>query len=282
MSRPTTLRTSIEKVSIDSLIDPVFRTPGDDRTLPPDPTPPNASTWPARATPPSADSGAFAQPPAPTAFRRPSLKLVPPVFDDPEFGVMPEPEGGSESSDAADLARPAYPAPPESPILSRETLRPAGDRPPASRIMPVPTPTGRVPAAGHERDPHLRLASEAAWETPASGDPETPERATEAFMRSSPVLGATGRRVQRDADPLGFADPDAIAVGAMAHDLTRLGVPGERQPEVRARLVDLARRLEQGELEWSALRKAMWFAMEYPDVARRLLPVLLPWIDRAA
>ena len=31
-----------------------------------------------------------------------------------------------------------------------------------------------------------------------------------------------------------------------------------------------------------ALRKAVWFAMEYPELARRLVPVLLPWMDRAA
>jgi hypothetical protein len=101
-------------------------------------------------------------------------------------------------------------------------------------------------------------------------------------MRSSPVLGATGRRVQRGFEDQGFADPDAIALGSMAQDLERLGIPAGRQPEVRARLMDLARRLEGGELEWGMLRKAVWFAMEYPALAQRVMPLLLPWIDRAA
>ena len=59
-------------------------------------------------------------------------------------------------------------------------------------------------------------------------------------------------------------------------------MPTPRYAETRARLLDLARRLERGELDWSTLRKAVWFAMEYPELARRLVPVLLPWMDRAA
>ena len=105
-------------------------------------------------------------------------------------------------------------------------------------------------------------------------------------MRSSPVLGATGRKVKRgyDRNPAtqSFDDPDAIAVAATMDDLTELGVPASRHPEAKARLLDLARRLEQGEIEWSALRKAVWFAMEYPELARRLMPLLMPWIERAA
>ena len=96
------------------------------------------------------------------------------------------------------------------------------------------------------------------------------------------MLGATGRKVQRGFEDHGFNDADAIAVGSMAQDMDRMTIPAERQPEVRARLLELARHLERGDLEWSALRKAVWFAMEYPELARRIMPVLLPWIDRAA
>lgn len=113
-------------------------------------------------------------------------------------------------------------------------------------------------------------------------DPDAFARATEDFMRSSPVLGATGRKVKRPEEETGFGDPDAIAVASMVQELGRLDVPAGRHAEVRARLMDLARRIEKGELEWTTLRKAVWFAMEYPEIARRLMPVLLPWIDRAA
>jgi hypothetical protein len=110
-------------------------------------------------------------------------------------------------------------------------------------------------------------------------------RATADFMRTSPVLGATGRKVQRapqESPEHGFVDPDAIAIVSMFEELDDLGVPKTRQSEARARLLDLARRIEADDLKWAALRKAVWFAMEYPEVARRLMPLLLPWIDRAA
>jgi hypothetical protein len=104
-------------------------------------------------------------------------------------------------------------------------------------------------------------------------------------MRSSPVLGATGRKVQRAPhEPAGhgFTDPDAIAIISIVDELTTLGVPVTRQSETRARLLDLSRRVETNELDWNSLKKAVWFSMEYPEVARRLMPLLLPWIDRAA
>ena len=110
-------------------------------------------------------------------------------------------------------------------------------------------------------------------------------RATEDFLRSSPVLGATGRKVQRHYPDPGserFHDPDAIAVISMVEELSLMGVPANRHSETRARLVALAARMERGDLEWTLLRKAVWFAMEYPELARRLMPVLLTWIDRAA
>ena len=140
----------------------------------------------------------------------------------------------------------------------------------------------REPEAVSEQELDETDTLEVSSAPPTKVDSEAFARATEDFMRSSPVLGATGRRVQRGFEDPGFGDADAIAVDAMAQDLTRMAVPIERQPEVRARLMDLARRIERGDLEWSALRKAVWFAMEYPELARRLMPVLLPWIDRAA
>ena len=146
----------------------------------------------------------------------------------------------------------------------------------------MPAPPVRVPPPEPEPIAETAAESESSDSPAAKGDSESVARATEDFMRSSPVLGATGRRVQRGFEDQGFLDADAIALGSMGQDLERMGIPAERQPEIRARLMDLARRLEAGDLEWGALRKAVWFAMEYPVLARRLMPLLLPWIDRAA
>jgi len=195
MSKPTTLRGSIEKVTIESLISPTFRGEGE-------PAPDDADED-------SADG-----------FR-----------DDTALEALTESDATPQELD---------PEPP----------RPAG-RPALTLVRAVPDP----PAVPPRAEP-------AASATP----PVTPE----------PPRGA------RSLDESALEDPDAIAVVSMAQDLARLGVPAERQAEARARLADLARRIERGQIEWGVLRKAVWFAMEYPEVARRLLPVLLPWIERAA
>lgn len=44
----------------------------------------------------------------------------------------------------------------------------------------------------------------------------------------------------------------------------------------------MAKHLEAGDLDWPLLRGAVTDAMQYPLLARRLLPVLLPWLERAA
>ena len=236
MSRPTTLRANIEKVSIESLISPEFRAGADS----------NAATPPAAAgTPPAA--------------AKPPLSLVPPLAGDPEFNVDPV----AQPTEPAD-APPTSVAPPEA----------------SGKIVPLPT----RPAATDEPAPEPPAEAEAE-EPGYRHDSAALARATADFMRSSPVLGATGRKVQRaphEAAQHGFSDPDAIAIVSMFDELEFMGVPANRQSETRARLLDLARRMEADDLQWSALRKAVWFAMEYPEVARRLIPMLLPWIERAA
>jgi len=182
---------------------------------------------------------------------------VPPLSGDPEFNVDPAPTHASESA-----------AEPPSAAAQK-------------KIVPLPLPPV-APAAEPESDP----AADAEDDSPVHrADSAELSRATADFMRTSPVLGATGRKVQRgthESSEHGFSDPDAIAIASMFDELTSMGVPSSRQSEARARLLDLARRIETEDLPWSALRKAVWFAMEYPEVARRLIPMLLPWIDRAA
>ncbi len=259
MSRPTTLRGNIEKVSMDSLISPVFREgEGEDApaTLP--------TTTPAASEPVT---------PAPPVTQRPELTLVPPpVLDDPEFMIDPTP--------SAELPKPSshMPVPALSPQATRQAP-PSPTPPSAPHIVPLPVPVASAPAPPQPIEPD----DDEFDAPPSKPDPEAFARAAEDFMKSSPVLGASPRRVTRAPhDEHGFGDPDALAVASIVHELGDMGVPEARYAETRARLLDLARRLERGELDWATLRKAVWFAMEYPDLARRLMPVLLPWMDRAA
>ena len=230
MSRPTTLRGSINKVSIESLISPEFRA-GTESGTPASATPPASAAPPASVTPPAAAASSAAS--APATPRAPAA----PASSDP------------------------------------------------SKIVPLP-----LPPVARTTEPVPPPADAADAEQPdatGSPGPDSGElaRATQDFMRSSPVLGANARKPQRpghEPDSHGLTDPDAIAILSMVDELTLMGVPTTRQSETRARLLDLARRIEAADIKWNSLRAAVWFAMEYPEVARRLLPILLPWIDRAA
>ena len=61
-----------------------------------------------------------------------------------------------------------------------------------------------------------------------------------------------------------------------------LGVPEGQRSHARAILLDLSRRLDTPNLSWDALREAMTFVMEFPALGRRMIPLLLPYFDRAA
>lgn len=113
-------------------------------------------------------------------------------------------------------------------------------------------------------------------------DPEAFARATEDFLRTSPVLGSTGRPVQRVSDGTAFLDPDAVAVATLAREIGKLAVPESQRASLRAHLTDLAKRIETDTLDWEALRESVTIAMDHPELARRLMPILLPWLDRAA
>lgn len=113
-------------------------------------------------------------------------------------------------------------------------------------------------------------------------DPEAFARAAEDFLKNSPVLGLVGKPVQRTKDECDLLDPDAVAIFTLATDVARLGVPEGRRAAARALLLDLARRVEAKDADWASLRDSVTFVMEFPELARRLIPVLLPWFDRAA
>jgi len=268
MSRPTTLRGNIGKVSIESLISPEFRGGGERSGATPE-----APESPAAETPAAPQvSPAEATP----TTGRPPLSIVPPLSTDPEFNVDPAPPATEPAASATEPA-PSQTEPAAEP--SAATARP-------SKVLPLPLSRG---ARARNKVPD---AAEPGTEPETDGEPSEPmtradsaalSRATADFMRTSPVLGATGRKVQRapqESPEHGFVDPDAIAIVSMFEELDDLGVPKTRQSDAHARLLDLARRIEADDLKWAALRKAVWFAMEYPEVARRLMPLLLPWIDR--
>ena len=144
--------------------------------------------------------------------------------------------------------------------------------------MPAPEPEP-APVAEYAEPESLETYDD---EVMPVEDEEDRERATMDFMQNSPVFGVVGKPVNRRSDTTEFLDPDAVAVATLAADIGRLGVPGGMRTSTAARLLDVAKHLEEGSLDWALLRGTVTDAMQYPDLAKRLLPILLPWLERAA
>lgn len=110
-------------------------------------------------------------------------------------------------------------------------------------------------------------------------------RVTEEFLRNSPVLSSMGSPVRRKETPepkAGYLVPEAVEILGIAGRTGEFGVPEGRRAHARAYLAELARGIENRDLSWDTLRDSVQFLMEFPPLARRVLPLLLPFLDQAA
>lgn len=131
----------------------------------------------------------------------------------------------------------------------------------------------------------------------AADEPESSLSADD-FLSASPVFKSSGRPVARpqrepsrpapapvddeDLTPKPLSTATAMAVAAIAAEVTRLGVPEGHRARIRASLIHLAEVVDQGALDWKELRGAVESAMEFPPIARRVIPLLIPFLDEAA
>jgi hypothetical protein len=104
------------------------------------------------------------------------------------------------------------------------------------------------------------------------------------FLARSPVFHSTPHPVMRPPTPKeGVPQSEAAReIFLVAADVEEYGVPEGHRARARAALVDLARELDDREATWETLREAVFFVMEFPPLARRVLPLLLPYIEDAA
>jgi hypothetical protein len=114
-------------------------------------------------------------------------------------------------------------------------------------------------------------------------DPESLSPAEE-FLRTSPVLSSQARPIKRgrrrtDTQP---PSPTAVALSAVVSEISHLGVPEGQRAQARAALLDLARQVDERSLDWKSLRECVKLVMHYPPLARRVLPLLVPYLDTAA
>lgn len=132
--------------------------------------------------------------------------------------------------------------------------------PPPVRVEPPPGPSPESAAPGAPRD----LAAE--------------------FVLESAVLQA---RALSTREPELLPEPPAMTPAAqdlmaLADRVDELGVPVRERSILRAALIDLARQMESPPVNWEALRETVAYAMDHQALARRMLPLVLPYLDRAA
>ncbi len=236
-----------------------------------DPKPEAADAPPARA-PEAAAPTPKAAAPAPEAAD------APPAHGDhaAEPTPTPEPEFTKAAVDDA---------------LARMTVRPraAAPAPPPAPVQEVEAPAEPAPAlepveAHVEPSPTMPVVERDAGEAPVEEavDEGEFEEATQRFLETSPVLSLTGRPVHRRTDVTRFEHPDAVALATLAEDAARLGVPDDRREAVKSQLGELAQRFESGDPDWHLIAEVAREAMLHRPLAERLMPVLLPWLSRAA
>lgn len=213
---------------------------------------------------------------------------------------LPSP-AAARAEPAMPAAGPAAPATPD-PGPGRSTRR--APVPPAEFLMP---PDLDVPAAESPRATNRSAARAAAAEPrresvpepevlqesmvePAPSDglhastPDDPASVTAEFLRNSPVLSSAPRAVRKKAPVVleSFETPTASALQALSAMVAEIGVPEGHRARARAALIDMARLIDTHQMSWDNMREAVQFLMEFPPLARRALPLLLPHLDQAA
>jgi hypothetical protein len=140
-----------------------------------------------------------------------------------------------------------------------------------------------------ETDPeNFPPVESAADEAPEPVDEPAEEPADDTdmmaeFLRTSPVLKASARPVRRrGANVPATPSPLAASLFALASEVAQLGVPEGQRAEMRATLIELARRLDERSLDWDMLRDSFHAVLDFPPLARRVIPLLIPYLDLAA
>jgi outer membrane biosynthesis protein TonB len=177
-------------------------------------------------------------------------------------------------------ARPVHADPPPPPVAAVPPPPPPVVPMPLSPVVPMPPP----PVAAAPAPPIAMPA--AAWPPPAAkqrpmpdedpDDLEEPEVEVTEIEEVAPEVGPS-RATRRTAPTLA-----AREVLSMAGLVAELGVPAQRRAIVRAALIDLGRQMDTPPVHWASIRQALSFMLDYPQIARRVLPLLMPYLEEAA
>jgi hypothetical protein len=235
--------------------------------LPP-PPPVKAPVFPPAAAAPAAESkrGAPSRAKSPRKTERRALKEM--------LGFV------EEQGPAAPLAVPKESERPgisfQEPGFSIPALADPLSAPPVFEPAPPREPEG-------EPEQELEAPEEMAPETesltpeadpPMGEDPEEMLRSASwtTAPPSTPVPAASAAAITQQ-------NPVAATLTVLASQVAELGVPEGKRAATRAALTDLARQLEERTADWDTLQDAFQLAMKYPPLARRVVPLLVPFLD---
>lgn len=234
---------------------------------------------------PERKPAAASRPDAARSAPRPRQRLKDMLgFSDEEAAASGTPASSSApQSPAASRPRPAAP-PPQSVVSVSPPSRPpeASSAPAPTREIPPPAPREERPAPPRSLVPVPPPGADPDEEIEFDFDfPDLP--ATSAAPAPEPPAATLREMIDREPSA-GAPSPNGAAreVTAMAARLDQLGVPKERRAMVRAALLDLADQMEAPPVDWAALRQAFAFVLEYPQIARRVIPMMVPFLDQAA
>ena len=162
---------------------------------------------------------------------------------------------------------PAPPPPPDPPAPTTTPGRAWFDPP-----FPPPDESFEEP----EADPFEHEDTDAD-DSPGAFAPE--EKAD--LLSSSPVFASFARPAGMTPRPASLASGPGVSavLNALAADVARLGVPEGQRAATRAALIGLGRQFDLGTANWSSVRQTIVMVLEYPALARLLIPALVPYLN---
>ena len=166
------------------------------------------------------------------------------------------------------------PTPPPELVESDQDAEPEDDR--ALAVDPPVLSADEV-----EPDPFARDEGDEEADVTLDLEPDE-EEVAEEFLRTSPVLSAQPRPLsapRHTRSVPGAETPTAAALTSLASDITRLGIPEGHRAATRAALLGLARQFDDRTVTWLSIRQAIALVLEYPALARRVIPLLVPYLE---
>jgi hypothetical protein len=264
---------------------------GDDPIVPPEAS--ELAELPAPSSPLLAPTESGGDHALPSAHVLPTPEPAARGDDDMPHFVPRDPYPADVAATAGPVSEPEPEPPAPEPdalpdFLAREFPRRAPGAP--TRLEPAPpAPSDPTPEPSWTPEPPRAAPNDAPQ--PASHEHAAPRRAAEGpadpvadeFMRTSAVMRAQARPVRREPrpQPTPIVSAAGAAILALAGDVGRLGVPEGQRAGARAALIDLAGQLDSSTLTWASLRAAVAFLMAHPEMARQLMPLLVPYLDKA-